>query len=97
MKPPNERKLGQIGTITPKQKWNTHEIDIFASSDEAEMGNAGEQPARNSLMNGNDYEQILFKIRSYSNQSLCFKCLNKLSQKMRNRPKLFGRLYPIRV
>jgi hypothetical protein len=64
LKPPNERKLGQIGTITPQQKWNTHEIDIFASSDEAESGNAGEQLARNSLMNGNDYEQILFKTRS---------------------------------
>jgi len=61
LNPPNERKLGQIGTITPQQKWNTHEINIFASSDEAESGNAGEQPARNSLMNGNHLEQIVNK------------------------------------
>lgn len=55
----NERKHGQLGRITPQQKWNQHQTNIFTSSGEAESGNAGEQPARNSLMNGNDKEQVL--------------------------------------
>jgi putative transposase len=55
----NERKHGQLGRITPQAKWNQYQNNIFAISGEAESGNAGEQPARNSLMNGNDQEQVL--------------------------------------
>lgn len=55
----NERKHGQLGRITPQAKWNQYQNNIFAISSEAESGNAGEQPARNSLMNGNDKEQVL--------------------------------------
>lgn len=57
----NERKHGQLGRITPKQKWNQFQNTKFATSGQAEAGNAGEQPARNSLMNGNVQEQILKK------------------------------------
>jgi len=80
----NERKHGQIGRITPQQKWNTHEINIFASSGEAESGNAGEQPARNSLMNGNDKEQVINQESApYSYQSFLSNMPEKLNRKKR--------------
>lgn len=50
----NQRKHGQLGRITPHQKWQNHQNTTFVASGEAESGNAGEQPARNSLTNGND-------------------------------------------
>jgi len=53
----NERKHGQLGRITPQQKWNQYQSTTFALSDQAEAGNAGEQPTRNNLMNENDREQ----------------------------------------
>ena len=53
----NTRKHGMLGRITPKQKWDNYKNAIIAQSDEAETGNAGEQPARNNLMNGNNQEQ----------------------------------------
>ena len=53
----NIRKHGMLGRITPQQKWDNYKNAIIAKSDEAETGNAGEQPARNNLMNGNNQEQ----------------------------------------
>lgn len=58
-----ERKHGQIGRITPLQKWNQYWNGIFASSGEAETGNAGEQTVRNNLKYGNETEQV-FKNKS---------------------------------
>jgi putative transposase len=55
------RKHGQIGRITPLQRWNQQQNGIFVSSGEAETGNAGGQPARNSLTYGNDTEQVFKK------------------------------------
>jgi putative transposase len=69
----NERKHGQLGRITPQQKWNNYENSTFATSDKAEAGNAGEQPARNNLMNGNDQEQVSnTESAPFSNQSFLF-------------------------
>jgi len=49
----NERRRhGSIGQQSPKQLWNEYEKSNFAESGQAEAGNAGEQPARNNLMNG---------------------------------------------
>lgn len=74
----NERKHGQIGRITPQQKWNSYENNIFAPSDKAESGNAGEQPARNNLMNGNDMEQEVYNITApSSNKSFLFQMPKK--------------------
>jgi len=53
----NIRKHGMLGRITPQQKWDNYKNAIIAQSDEGETGNAGEQPARNSLTNGNNQEQ----------------------------------------
>lgn len=51
------RKHGAIGFITPMQKWDKfyrETLATFALSGKAESGNAGEQPARNNLTNGDD-------------------------------------------
>lgn len=54
----NERKRhGSLGRKTPKQIWDEYERNNFAASGEAEAGNAGEQPARNNLMNGEHTEE----------------------------------------
>ena len=53
----NRRLHGGIEFKTPAQKWNEFaekEITNFIGSGEAESGNAGEQPARNNLTNGDD-------------------------------------------
>jgi transposase InsO family protein len=44
------RKHGQLGNKTPQQIWE-HYHRNFEKSGQAESGNAGEQPARNNLMN----------------------------------------------
>ena len=49
----NHRKHGQIGRITPKQKWIHTQNATFEGSAEAEASSAGEQLTRNSLMNEN--------------------------------------------
>jgi transposase InsO family protein len=57
----NRRIHGGIGFITPQQKWNDYfikEMNNFNQSVEAESGNAGGQPARNKLTNGNDTEGV---------------------------------------
>lgn len=54
----NQRKHGQLGRITPQQKWDQYQNNKFATPDQAEAGNAGEQPARNSLVNGNEQGQV---------------------------------------
>jgi hypothetical protein len=53
----NRRLHGGIDFKTPAQKWDEFEekeITNFIGSGEAESGNAGEQPARNNLSNGDD-------------------------------------------
>ena len=55
-------KLPHINGKKPQQVWNEYEQQIlkeksiFSLSGEAEMGNAGEQPNRNILMDGNETE-----------------------------------------
>lgn len=71
-----ERKHGELGRITPQQKWNEHEKNkstgniIFALSGKAETGNAGEQPVRNSPANGDEQEGMTQIIPSNSKSSL---------------------------
>jgi transposase InsO family protein len=48
------RKHGNLGRITPEQKWNQFKMAKFALLSEAETSSAGEQLARNNSMNGND-------------------------------------------
>jgi transposase InsO family protein len=57
----NRRIHGGIDYKTPQLKWDDYfekEINNFKQSGQAEPGNAGEQPARNNLTNGNDTEGV---------------------------------------
>jgi hypothetical protein len=79
-----ERKHGLLGRITPHQKWNQYKNIIFAISGQAEAGNAGEQPARNILMNGDDQGQVLLAGSAPApTHHLCSLCLKKLKPKKR--------------
>lgn len=59
-----ERKHGQLGRITPHQKWESYEKHniigkiIFALSGKTEVGNAGEQPIRDNLINEEGKEGV---------------------------------------
>lgn len=53
----NQRRHGQLGKITPQRKYNEF-FSTLNDSGEAEAGNAGEQPARNNLMNGEVLEGV---------------------------------------
>ena len=70
----NVRKHGQLGRITPAQKWEDYfkqksiETTNFDLSDQAEAGNAGEQPARNNLTDEDVLEGAFFKVPSTTNQ-----------------------------
>jgi putative transposase len=58
----NRRLHGGIDFKTPEQKWNDYqekENTNFIGSGEAESGNAGEQPARNNLTNGDDQKGVI--------------------------------------
>jgi putative transposase len=59
----NKRKHGQLGKITPQQKWDLF-YNNFEKSGQAEAGNAGEQPARNNLINGDAEEGMITNIPS---------------------------------
>jgi transposase InsO family protein len=73
----NHRKHGQLGKITPLQKWDEY-WNNFAASGKAEAGNAGEQPARNNLINGDEKEGMNNNIPSSSLQpSSLLPCLTK--------------------
>ena len=59
------RKHGSLEKITPQQKWEQYEkrkrlgLIILALSDKAEAGSAGEQPVRNSPMNGDTMAEVM--------------------------------------
>jgi putative transposase len=65
-----QRKHGQLGRITPQQKWDEYKKSIFAMSDQAETGNAGGQPVRNNLTNENNEEQLGFNLVAPSQNNL---------------------------
>jgi putative transposase len=51
----NERRRhGSLGQITPTQMWEQYKKTNFEVSGKADAGSAGEQPARNALMNGEE-------------------------------------------
>jgi hypothetical protein len=54
----NRRLHGSLDHKTPQQIWEEYEKSNFVKSDEAEAGNAGEQPARNNLINGEVFEGV---------------------------------------
>jgi hypothetical protein len=51
----NERsRHGSLGQRPPRQFWEQYEKTTFVRSDEADVGNAGEQSTRNNLTDGED-------------------------------------------
>lgn len=85
----NVRKHGQIGKITPQQKWNDYDDKnkvigntTFAMPGKAETGAAGEQPARNSPSNEDDWEEGEEPFLPISHH-LCCKSLKKLTNQKR--------------
>lgn len=51
----NERRRhGSLGQQSPKQMWNDYERNNFTLPGEADAGSAGEQPARNTPVNGEE-------------------------------------------
>jgi len=67
------RKHGAIDFMTPMQKWDAFYREMlskFALSGQAEAGNAGEQPARNTPANGDDRQGIVQIIPCPSQSSL---------------------------
>lgn len=72
------RKHGRLGRITPQQKWDDYEKKrmiekiIFALSEKAETGYAGEHPVRNNLTNEDDTEEVLQNTSSDLRESSLF-------------------------
>lgn len=55
----NNRRIHRgIGCKTPQRMWDEYEISKFTRSGEAEAGNAGGQPARNILTDGDGQEGV---------------------------------------
>jgi hypothetical protein len=54
----NRRLHSGVDYKTPGQAWEEYEKTNFGKSCEAEAGNAGEQPVRNNLVNGQDQEGV---------------------------------------
>jgi transposase InsO family protein len=57
-----KRRHGSLNDRTPQQKWDEfyrENLFTFALSGQAEAGNAGEQPARNNLTNGDVAEGMM--------------------------------------
>ena len=80
----NRRLHGGIDFKTPVQKWNEYqekEITNFIGSGEAESGNAGEQPARNKLTNGDNVKGEIKPAPFYSKNELS---LFHIPEKTRN-------------
>ncbi len=68
-----KRKHGQIGMTTPVKKWEAYYRKMFSTfvlSGQAESGNAGEQPARNNLINGDDRQGMTQIVPCPSQSSL---------------------------
>lgn len=68
-----KRKHGAIGFITPMEKWEAfyrEMLHTFALSGQTEAGNAGEQPARDNLANGDDWQEMMQIVSCPSQSSL---------------------------
>ena len=72
----NKRRHGQIGRITPKEKWDEYfktkstETTNFELPCKAETGSAGEQPARNSAANEDNHAGMAPDVPAYQTLSL---------------------------
>ncbi len=88
----NNRIHSGINYKTPQQVWNQHALEMlnkksnFDLSGEAETGNAGEQPVRNTLMDGDKLEGAKYSAPSSPKENLSLSefPLKNSTQKMEN-------------
>jgi putative transposase len=74
----NERRRhGSLGQTTPRQVWEAYQKTTFASSGEADVGSAGEQPTRNTLASGEEKREEPAPARSSPPNSSLFPSLQK--------------------
>jgi len=86
------RKHGQLGKITPQQKWEGYfnkKNDNLAMPDEAETGYAGEQPVRNNPVNEDDPGRNREACSCPPLIIIVVHALKNSYRKRGNRPKLF--------
>lgn len=74
----NRRRHGSLAHKTPQQIWKASKFEL---SDQAESGNAGEQPDRNNLTNADVYEGVVKAAPSIPKTSL-FQCLKKPKKRL---------------
>lgn len=74
----NERRRhGSLGGKPPMLIWKQYESNNFVLSGEADVGSAGEQPTRNSLMNGEEKREEAATATSSPPITSLFPCLKK--------------------
>ena len=74
----NERRRhGSLGQITPTQMWENYKMANFTPPSEADAGSAGEQPARNSPVNGEEKREEPTSASSSPPHSSLFPSLQK--------------------
>lgn len=74
----NERRRhGSLGGKPPMWIWKQYERNNFVPSGKADVGSAGEQPTRNSLMNGEEKREELATAPSSPPLPSLFPCLKK--------------------
>lgn len=73
----DRRRHGSLGQISPTQMWEKYKKTNFEPPGEAEAGNAGEQPARNSPVNGEEKREEPAPADSSPPSSSLFPCLQK--------------------
>lgn len=79
----NERRRhGSLKQITPNQMWERYKNTNFNSPDEADAGSAGEQPARNNPVNGEEKREETIPVASSPPKSSLFPCLQKPQKRL---------------
>jgi putative transposase len=74
----NERRRhGSLGQISPLKMWENYKKTNFEPPGDADAGNAGEHPARNSPVNGEEKREEPAPVSSSPPTSSLFSCLQK--------------------
>lgn len=83
------RRHGSLGQISPAQMWETYKKTNFELPGKAEAGNAGEHPARNNPVNGEEKREEPAPASSSPPNPSLFPCLKKPTE---NSPTVFRNL-----
>lgn len=86
------RRHGSLGQISPAAMWERYKTTNFEPPGEADAGNAGEQPARNNPVNGEEKREEPAPAASSPPNSSLFPCLQK---PIGEKAKLFSEICPV--